>query len=85
MQINESFWYKRKSFEHEKEVRAILKDFDSKDIGKNISCDLSILLDEVFVSPSAPTWFVNLVYDVNKKYKIKVEVCQSALNDEPFY
>lgn len=83
--INDAFWYKRKSFEHEKEVRAIFKDFDNPDKGKVFPCDLSILIEEVFVSPSAPGWFTELVNDVNDKYGIKVKVSPSELIQAPFF
>jgi len=83
--VNDSFWRKRKSFEHEREVRAILIDFNCSDVGKMINCDLSILIEEIFVYPSAPGWFVNLINDVNEKYGIKVKVSPSELIKEPFY
>jgi len=83
--VNDSFWRKRKSFEHEKEVRAILIDFNCSDTGKIMSCDLSILMEEIFVSPSAPYWFINLVNDVNEKYGIRVKVSPSELIEEPFF
>ena len=83
--VNDSFWHKRKSFEHEREVRAILIDINNPDKGKIIACDLSILIEEVFVSPSAPSWFTQLVNDVNEKYGIKVKVSPSELIQEPFF
>ncbi len=83
--VNDAFWYKRKSFEHEKEVRAILKDMNCPDKGKIVPCDLSILIEEVFVSPSAPSWFTQLVNDVNEKYGIKIKVSVSELIQEPFF
>ena len=83
--INNSFWRKRKSFAHEKEVRAIVVDRECSDTGKTIDCDLSLLLEEVFLSPSAPGWFKSLVKDVNKKFDIDVCVSTSGLIEEPFF
>jgi hypothetical protein len=83
--VNDAFWHKRKSFEHEKEVRAILIDFDCSEKGKIIPCDLSILIEEVIISPSAPSWFTQLVNDVNEKYGIKVKAKPSELIQEPFF
>jgi hypothetical protein len=83
--VNDSFWRKRKSFEHEKEVRALLHDHEHELTGKVIACDLSVLVEEVFVSPTAPKWFVNLVNDINKKYGLNIEVSPSELNEEPFF
>ncbi|MDY0125749.1 MAG: hypothetical protein RBS09_06090 [Anaerolineaceae bacterium] len=83
--VNDAFWYKRKSFEHEKEVRAILIDMHCPDTGKIMPCDLSILIEEVFVSPNAPIWFTQLVNDVNEKYGINKKVSPSELAQEPFF
>lgn len=83
--INSAFWHKRKSFEHEKEVRAVLIDISNPDKGKVVPCNLSILIEEIFVSPSAPSWFTQLVNDVNEKYGIKVKVSSSELIQEPFF
>ncbi|EQB2604496.1 hypothetical protein ACYHQC_003671 [Aeromonas salmonicida] len=83
--VNDAFWRKRKYFEHEREVRAIVTDFESQEIGKIIPCDLSVLIEEVFVSPKAPSWFVDLVNDVNDKYSVKVKVSSSELIEEPFF
>lgn len=82
---NGAFWRKRKSFEHEKEVRILIHDRESDSMGKVLPCDLSLLIEEVFVSPSAPQWFVEVVNDVNHKYGLSVEVSPSELNEEPFF
>ena len=83
--VHNPFWRKRKSFEHEKEVRALIYDRESDSKGKVLPCDLSLLIEEVFVSPSAPQWFVDVVNDVNHKYGLSVEVSPSELNEEPFF
>lgn len=80
-----AFWYKRMSFEHEKEVRALFINRDCPDKGKIVPCDLSILIEEVFVSPSAPLWFTQLVNDVNEKYGVNKKVSPSELIQEPFF
>lgn len=83
--VNVAYWRKRKSFEHEKEVRAILRDWECSERGKTVPCDLSVLVEGIFVSPSAPYWFSQLVDDVNEKYGLKVKVSQSELVQEPFF
>ncbi len=83
--INAAFWRKRKSFEHEREVRALIHDYECNDNGKIMSCDLNTLIEEVFLSPSSPEWFLDLMNDVNKKFGVNVKVNQSRLNEEPFY
>ncbi len=83
--INDAFWRKRKSFEHEREVRAIILDFEHRDIGKLVSCDVDSLIKRVYVSPEAPSWFISLVNDVNDKYALDVKVTASEFNEEPFF
>lgn len=90
------FLHKRRSFEHEREIRAIVwrlpvtdKGIDrsakATDTGILVPVELSQLVDRVFVSPSSPEWFRALVVDVLKRYDLDVEVHQSSLDDEPFY
>jgi hypothetical protein len=83
--VNDSFWRKRKSFEHEKEVSAIFIDHMNLNPGKIVPCDLSVLIEEVFVSPKSPSWFVDTVNDINEKYGIGIKVSPSQLNEEPFF
>ena len=83
--INDAFWRKRKSFEHEKEVRALLVDRNCNEEGKLIKCDFRLLIEEVFVSPSAKQWFINVINDVHKKFKIEARVSKSELVEEHFF
>ncbi len=70
---------------HEKEVRAIYSDHKTTELGISIPCDLSVLIEEIFVSPSSPSWLKNLIKDVNSKYGLSIKVSSSELNEEPFY
>lgn len=84
--LNEPFWYKRKSFIHENEVRAVIQHQDEIErFGKLIPTDLNKLIDMIYVSPTAPTWFFEIVEDIVKKYKLNKPVSESALNDNPFF
>lgn len=83
--VNEAFWKKRQSFEHEKEVRALMTDYNCCELGKIVPCNLSTLIEEIYVSPQAPKWLASLVNEVNQKYGIKVKVSCSELNKEPFF
>lgn len=84
--INDSFWYKRKSFEHEKEVRAIIKEFQPNgDFGKLIKVDLKTLIDKIYISPTSPNWIIELVKDVNLKYGLNKKIEHSELNEKPFH
>ena len=82
---NDAFWRKRKSFQHEREVRAMLIHSRSEDRGKIVSCDMPQLIEGVFVSPKAPEWFIRVVNAVNEKFGLPVSVTRSALNEESFF
>ena len=96
------FLYKRKSFEHEHEVRAIvlkppLRDNedgpgqvldetqDISDYGEYFDVDLSLLIQEVLVSPYTPDWLLELVRSVAMRYGLNVPVVKSSLVDEPMW
>lgn len=77
---------KRKSFEHEKEVRAIY--YDKAGIYANersieITVDVSQLAWEVWVSPYSKEWFRTLVEQASKDYGVKCLVKKSALYEDP--
>lgn len=83
--INGAFWRKRKAFQHEREVRAILMDRDCPDPGKNIKVDLNVLIEDIYVSPIAPKWFIDVVNDINTKYGLEVRIQTSLMIQEPFF
>ncbi|MDA3875472.1 MAG: hypothetical protein PF483_00115 [Halothiobacillus sp.] len=58
--VNDAYWRKRKSFEHEREVRAVILDFSHPELGKLVACDVESLVESVYVSPEAPCWFMSL-------------------------
>ena len=86
------FRYKRKSFSHEKELRALVyAEFRDKrgnllpppgDNGIRLRADLATLIEEVYVAPTAPKWFVDLLRRVCKRFKVKARVVQSSLATE---
>ena len=90
------FLHKRKSFEHEKELRALVFNLPHTATGKsdlskntpkglNIPVDLQKLIANIFISPESPEWFVKLVRSVNKTYKLATQVNQSGLDAKPLY
>jgi hypothetical protein len=93
------FLYKRKSFEHERELRAVIMNFTSKEqfekkhvlyvdpkwFGIYVKTDLNILVDTIVVSPMVPDWFIDLVTSIVKKYELPKKVEQSELAKEPPY
>jgi len=92
------FIHKRKSFEHEKELRALTlimpekPDEDSIDfsvpnqnLGIYVPIDVNTLIDRVYVSPTALPWFYDLTRSVMEKYGIEKEVIKSNLAVDPVY
>ncbi len=90
------FLHKRKSFEYEHEIRAIIQIFPVKnnkldltqeisDSGIYVSVNLDKLIERVFISPTAQTWFIDLINSIAKKYNLEKEVVQSSLAERPVY
>lgn len=84
------FIHKRKSFEHEKEVRALIIETKnpwekSIDHGFNIPVNLDVLIENIYVAPNAPPWFENLVKSVVKRYGFEYPVTKSNLDKTPLY
>ncbi len=90
------FVHKRKSFEHEQEVRALVSkwptgkgrlDFNQETIehGLKIKVDIETLIERIYVAPSAPAWFADLVKSVVIRYGYSFEVVHSKLNENPVF
>ncbi len=82
-----AFFHKRKSFEHENEIRAIIKNLSESEIGvgRNVSVELDLLIENIYVSPQSPSWFYELVKSSLGKYGIQKNVIKSSLADDPIY
>jgi len=92
-------FFKRQSFEHEKEVRIVLADMEpdkylrstserdssQEDIGKALKVDLKHLVDRVLINPLAPSWFAEIVKDITSRYNFDFPVEQSELRDNPIF
>ena len=85
-------FYKRLSFNHEQEVRALyfhppagtcrydMADFpEGFDVGIYYKVDLSLLIQEVVVAPYAEDWFLELVKSVSARYGLETLVSKSNL------
>jgi hypothetical protein len=84
--------HKRKSFEYERELRAVWSDMESirgdsgaRRAGVWKRVDLQRLIEGVYVSAEADTWFLKLVRKVLRRYETNIEVRQSDLADEPLF
>jgi hypothetical protein len=91
---------KRKSFEHEREVRALISDrrimedlhlgtehFPEKSFPRGVHEKVNIheLIDKVFVSPKAPPWELELICDTVEKFGYRINVDKSDLFDAPIH
>lgn len=83
--INGAYWYKRKSFEYEQEVRAIIQGKDGHDGGIEKKVDLEKLISAIYISPYAPQWFEDVVVDIVDKYELRKPVYHSDMAKQPFY
>ncbi|TPV39577.1 DUF2971 domain-containing protein [Bacillus dicomae] len=83
----EPFFTKRISFKHEQEVRLVYaltphheEYVENSDVkGKSIQVDLTDLIERVYVSPDAASWFVDVVKVTLEKFNIDAEVVHSDL------
>jgi hypothetical protein len=100
-----TFWplvHKRRSFEHERELRAVWSDLASvSSAGPEVAAglkhqsapqgvvwkrvDLGALVENVFVSPTAGSWFGALVNRVLQTYGLSSPVQRSDLAAEPLF
>jgi len=83
--INGAYWYKRKSFEHEREVRAVIIDHSTSTRGLSIPININSLIDCLFISPYAPKWFEEAIHSVVEKYELHIPVVHSDMTQRPFY
>ncbi len=92
------YLHKRKSFEYEKEIRAVVLFHEETELingssikplddnGIYVSVSLDTLIDEIHVSPHSPKWFEDLVKSVTKKsIKQDKKVIRSDLYNGPLY
>ncbi len=74
--------YKRKSFEHEKEVRIWCLEpsrQDGQEHGTYVSVDLATLIEAVFISPTAGHWVTEVVQSTLNLHGCGVTAVQSKL------
>jgi hypothetical protein len=88
--------HKRKSFEHEGELRALFWEVDGapesqpyktkiEAAGMWIEVDLPSLIERVYISPAAEPWLARVIQEVTAKYDLHVPIPQSALVGSPLY
>ena len=90
------FLHKRKSFEHEKEVRALIAKMpmECNDVGiyqdtiangVKIRVDIELLIEKIYVAPSTPDWFSELIRAVVQRYEYHLEVVHSKLDEQAVF
>jgi hypothetical protein len=80
------FFCKRKSFDYEREVRALwLADGPHDEAGRYVPVNLGALVEEVVISPTANPWLEELVRSVTGKYGMDFPIVGSALLEDPSY
>lgn len=90
--------HKRKSFEHEREVRAIHTSLPPSDnalpltllpdvceTGLYLEIDLHELIQEVVIDPYADDWFVELTQSMARTFRLDAPVRRSALAGSPVW
>jgi len=85
------FMFKRTSFAHEREMRALVWKFPDFHLGDdyatrpmgdgvNVPADVETLIESIRVAPSSPRWFVEVVEAVVRVFGLSFEVAQSSLD-----
>ena len=88
------YLYKRESFAHEREIRAISQNMPTRDgkidlsqevyaTGTYYTVDLSLLVHEVVVAPYADDWFMSLAEAVAIRFGLTAPVSRSGLAEPP--
>jgi len=88
------FMHKRKSYEHEREVRALIMkwpitgdtmDFSKETVadGLRVTVNMEVLVERIYVAPYSPGWFEELVKSVVAKYSYDFEIKHSGLDEPP--
>jgi len=80
-----AFFYKRKAYEHEKELRAVVDRpppqgcVNEEPSGWRFPIAVEQLVERIYVSPFAQDWFVSLVRKMGKRYGLNIPVERSEL------
>lgn len=84
------FAFKRISFQHEQELRALILeppfqngqlhlDYDPYPPGQSVSVDLSKLIESVYIAPSTPDWYFDLVSRITTRLGFELQVKHSLM------
>nr|WP_320051216.1 hypothetical protein [uncultured Desulfuromonas sp.] len=59
--------------------------FQPFESGKLFKTDLNLLIENIFLSPSSPSWYKELIEKICDRYNFNKEVKQSGMNESPLY
>jgi hypothetical protein len=80
--IKQWMLHKRLEFAHENELRAVTFLKDHNALGIEVACDLSVLIEKVYIAPVAPDYQIDVVRAVCKRFDFPIEITPSSL-DKP--
>ncbi len=84
--INDAIFRKRKSLQHEQEVRAVIcKHPEDESTNLTRQVELPALIKEVVVSPFSPAWLESIVSDLLQRYEAPIPIRTSELLLQPFF
>lgn len=77
--------HKRKSFQHEQELRIFLFGSENPELknpysnNARIKININELIENIYVNSKAPSWIVETIRSVSKKYGLKAKIIHSEL------
>lgn len=85
MNVIDTGYRKRKSYEHERELRLGLFDAGAPQDGKHVRVEVERLIERIYVAPTSEAWLLDLVKRFVKKSGLSADVLRSGLLDGPVY
>jgi hypothetical protein len=80
------FVHKRIGFQHEREIRAVMRvNAPFLDGGENVPVDMNVLIESVSVAPTARSWFGEVVRSLVERYGYTFPVHTSRLDEDPIH
>lgn len=70
--------HKRKGFEHEKELRAIILS-PNRNNGAVATVDPEVLIEKIYTSPDSDKWVFELIQKIIKKYNVDISIERSEM------
>lgn len=82
------FMYKRKEFEHENEVRALItrsKNEAQGNPGFKVDIDIAKVIETIRVQPTTPAWIRAAIERLLERYGWGIKIMPSEIDVEPLY